>query len=166
MSDFEAELDALASNLPSEANLPYTKGDCINKLTLLLSISFAEKDVKPRFQSVKLESVGKSFSESLKKTGGQDKNKYQICVVKDLGKGDVSKLCRQKRSGSKNTFCLKEDCTTDHRNFNALPIDLDRNAIIVLRSSDAAFLEPISSLNFVKDELLEEWKDMSLTLVA
>ena len=49
ISDFEAELDALASNLPSGANSPYTKGGCINELTSLLSISFAKKDVKPRF---------------------------------------------------------------------------------------------------------------------
>ena len=33
-------------------------------------------------------------------------------------------------------------------------------------SNDAVFIEPIGLLKYVRDELLEEWKNMSLTLIA
>ena len=166
MASFEDKLDALASNMPSEADSPHTKGGNITELTSLPSISFVEKAQKPPPQSLKTESVGKSFSDSLEISGGQDKGKYRICVVRDLGLGDVSKLSRQRRSGRKNTFCLKQDCKTDHRNYHAPPIELDQNSIVILRSNEAAFVEPIGSLNYVNDDLLEEWKLMSLLLLA
>jgi hypothetical protein len=125
MSSFEAELDALATNLPLKASLPYTRGGTITELISLPSISFAEKDKKPLFQEVKHELLGKSISESSLKTGVEDKSKYQMYIIKDLVAGDVSLLCRQKRSGGKNTFCLKQNCSTDHRNFNTPKIELD-----------------------------------------
>ena len=70
MASFEDELDVLARNMPSEADSPHTKGGNITELTSLLSISFVEKAQKPPPQLLKTESVGKSFSDSLEKSGG------------------------------------------------------------------------------------------------
>ena len=81
-----------------------------------------------------------------------------MCLVRDLIDISVNELCRQKRSGGKNTFCLKRNCDIEHRSQQAAPVKLKDDDFVMLKSSDVTFLEPIgSTLNF-SQELTREWK--------
>ena len=153
MSDFEAQLDALANAPTSEVITPHIKGGSIEEIS---SRDFESLPV--------MSNTGKYDFNSGLKTGEEDAKLYEIRLVNELIDFDVLELCSQKRAGGKNTFCLKKNCTIDHRNQNAAPVLLDEDAIVVLKSQDVAFLEPIGSMENVSDKLLKEWRSQPKTL--
>jgi len=153
MSDFIAQLDALASAHTSEAYTPHTRGGSIEEIT-----SRGVESLPATLDTGKYD-----INVSLK-TGEEDAKLYEIRLVNELIDVDVLDLCLQKRAGGKNTFCLKKNCAIDHRNQNAAPVSLEEDAIVVIKSPDVAFLEPIGSMEHVSNQLLKEWRLKSKTL--
>ena len=108
MSAFEAELNALAASA-SVTSTPHIKGgSTIDEISNRGYASDDAKSQKGEFDE------GKYKIDVDTLPGGNDKNLYEVCLVDDLVKKDPSELCRQKRSGGENTFCIKIHCNLDH----------------------------------------------------
>ena len=66
--------------------------------------------------------------------GDKNNKKYQIGIVGGkIGEKDI--LCREKRSGGLNTFCLNTDYKINHRNGSAPKINVNDNDILVLKGN-------------------------------
>jgi len=171
MADFEAELMALASSSASETATPHIKGvDTLAELTSKkpsLARSTTE-NIKNEFDQL---SPGKSVVDSKVEPVEESAKLHQICFIEDITRSwvlkenhNVNELCRQKRAGGKNTFCIKFNCTTEHRNNNSPPVSLNREDIVVLKAPDIAFLDPIGSSRKVSTDLKAEWLSSSKTI--
>ena len=56
-----------------------------------------------------------------------------------------------------NTFCLKVDCSINHRSGGSPKIKVEDDDMIVLKGTDVAFITPRCSSKKVHPEVLREW---------
>ena len=56
-----------------------------------------------------------------------------------------------------STFCLKVDCSINHRNGGSPKIKVEDDDMIVLKGTDVAFIAPRCSSKKVHHEVLREW---------
>ena len=166
--DYKEELESLVSSSMAESMTPRYGGasSSIKEITETAS-SMSKLDLRGQFKEEGRASdskfEGKYFTMFNEMVVEEDNKKYQIGIVG--GKiGEKDSLCREKRSGGLNTFCLKTDCTVNHRNGNAPKIQVDDDDILVLKGSDAAFISPRCSARKVDPEILSEWIVSEATL--
>ena len=153
--NFKDELDSLASSSLSEWRTPRHGGAAIGEMTQVGSNLTGQFEEEETTKGIGKSEVRRSFGE-------EENKKYQIATVMQLGGSSL--MCREKRSGGLNTFCLKESCNIQHRNGNSPKVNVSDDDIVVLKGKEIAFISPRGSAKKVHPDMMKEWLRSEATL--
>jgi len=90
------------------------------------------------------------------KINEEDNKTYRVRTVYQLCNDNIESLCRKKRSGGLNTFCVGVNCTVSHRSSSLPLVDIDSSDILVMKNDTVAFLDTKGSSKSVDPEVLSK----------